>query len=302
MQPQINSVARTNRMHVHQCIFLLLLHLLVSLVVPTIGAAVPLPPVSTNVAATATFVSPTLTTPIPTIKVTAQVRFISDAGTQIDSGVTSVGQWQMDAKLAVRRMLDLALALAVGNPTNPRSGGTPKTKVNLDLQSWGQGSAPSSKFGFEVTVSAWPGKTGFRHLWGWRKSTLKGDVELTPLSSDHCNDHCEHHGRYKIQSGTLNDESTKKRLVTVANDRVVNNPIGMDNTDIPLGSLPPPATPDLSKNKKAQVRMLFSCCLGERTFTDLMPMYTPRVNSETSHMHNKREEDDEADQAGVGGR
>ncbi|KAJ3977526.1 hypothetical protein EV361DRAFT_1020103 [Lentinula raphanica] len=294
MQPQINSVARTNRMHVHQCIFLLLLHLLVSLVVPTIGAAVPLPPVSTNVAATATFVSPTLTTPIPTIKVTAQVRFISDAGTQIDSGVTSVGQWQMDAKLAVRRMLDLALALAVGNPTNPRSGGTPKTKVNLDLQSWGQGSAPSSKFGFEVTVSAWPGKTGFRHLWGWRKSTLKGDVELTPLSSDHCNDHCEHHGRYKIQSGTLNDESTKKRLVTVANDRVVNNPIGMDNTDIPLGSLPPPATPDLSKNKKAQVR--------ERTFTDLMPMYTPRVNSETSHMHNKREEDDEADQAGVGGR
>ncbi|KAJ3776655.1 hypothetical protein FB446DRAFT_274846 [Lentinula raphanica] len=153
-------------------------------------------------------------------------------------------QWQMDVKSAVRRMLELGLGLAVGNPVKSRDHGKAKVETELYIQTWSKGYAPYRKFKYEVKVRGWPGKTGIKHWLGG--VILQGEIELAPRYR--CNpETCTYkgHPRYNIISGTLDDVSEEKRLVKVENNKVVDDTDGTQNVDDTshMSSLerPPPA-------------------------------------------------------------
>ncbi|KAJ3977525.1 hypothetical protein EV361DRAFT_659942 [Lentinula raphanica] len=228
--------------------FPILFQLVTLLALPAIVAAVPVSSPSTDIAAisstadathlasytaTASDSAPTPTS-IAFNTVNAKVEFTSDTVKRFT--------WQEDAESATTDLFHFALENAQG--TDARRAGKPKPK--LVIKSFVK-FATKETFDFTATVTGWPGKTG--RGWAWMKRKFTGTLTLKPR--DECSQCGSVHEGYRIRFGVLYDES-KNKLVTVVDDRVVpdHNAVGMENNDVPLLSLPPPAVLASSKDSE----------------------------------------------------
>ncbi|KAJ4500361.1 hypothetical protein C8R41DRAFT_483705 [Lentinula lateritia] len=209
-----------------------------------VAAPPPLPPTAANAISTSTGIDHTSTSdpPAPTSadavaapevtqEVTAKVTLNSDK---------KVYLWENDARSAVKKLLNFALDAALkdldGSDSASNRHKSTSAKLNVEWAQHKYAAAPP-EFSFTVKVTNWPGKTGSRWLWGRRPSAFQGTLRLVP--SQRCPSCHLPKKKYNIIFGQLSDGSNA-RLVTIMNDKVV-APVGTENNDIPLLTLPPPA-------------------------------------------------------------
>ncbi|KAJ3852658.1 hypothetical protein EV368DRAFT_82318 [Lentinula lateritia] len=229
-------------------IFGMLLFLFATATILVAAPLSPPPPTPANAVSTSANISHTSTSDIPaptsadagsasavaapevTQEVTAIVTLNSD---------TKVNPWESDARAAVIELLNFALDATWkdldGSDTTSNRHKSGSTKLDVVWAQHKYAAAPP-EFSFTVKVTNWPGKTGLRWLWGQRPSTFQGTLKLVP--SQRCPSCHWVKKKYNIIFGQLSDESNA-RLVTIMDDKVI-SPVGTENNDIPLLTLPPP--------------------------------------------------------------